>query len=368
MTPLRLCPRVFAISLAVLVAVLSIAEPADADGLKDGQWYAAFLGLKDAHQITTGAGVAVALIDTGVDWRHPDLRGHVVVGADFSKGGQISTGDGRSDSNGHGTQMAGLIAGSGKVAGVAPSATIVPINVSVSSVGSSSSSLAEGIRWAVDHNVRVISISSAGSDHPLLKQMIELALANDIVVVAGAGNLPRNTTVAFPAAYPGVIAACGVDRKGNRSSISTTGPELVLCAPSDDISSAYPGARYAIGSGTSESTALIAGAAALVRAKFPSLSAIEVVHRLTATATDKGSPGRDDTYGFGIVNVIDALTKDVHGVSSSGTTSDVTPGISTGASPGVLKPWYAALSGIVCLLALAAAGGAVALVLSRVRR
>ncbi|MEV6970266.1 S8 family serine peptidase [Hamadaea sp. NPDC051192] len=360
--------RTCAISIVALIIALSCADPAEADDLKDGQWYVSFLGLNDAHKVTTGAGVAVALIDTGVDSVHPDLNGSVVGGADFSSGGQVSTGDGRRDANGHGTQMAGLIVGSGKITGVAPGATIIPINDSFSSVGGSSSNLAEGIRWAVDHDVRVISISSAGPDHPLLKQMIELALANDIVVVAGAGNVPRDTTVAFPAAYPGVIAACGVDRRGNHSSISTTGPELVLCAPSDGISSSYPGNKYAVGSGTSESTALIAGAAALVRAKFPTLSAAEVVHRLTATASDKGAPGRDSVYGFGVLNVVDALTRDVREVPSSRTGSKATPSASTDAPAGVLKPWHIALGGGVCLFALAAAGVAAGLVVRRARR
>jgi subtilisin family serine protease len=115
----------------------------------------------------------------------------------------------------------------------------------------------------------------------------------------------------YPARYPGVVAVGGVDRHGDHSAISVEGNQLVLCAPSDLISSLRPQGDYGVGTGTSDATALVAGAAALVRAKFPQLSASEVVHRLTATADDRGPPGRDDTYGYGIVDVVKALTADV---------------------------------------------------------
>src|SRR5690606_39806474 len=107
------------------------------------------------------------------------------------------------------------------------------------------------------------------------------------------------------AAYPGVIAAVGVGRDGNHAEISVTGPQAVLAAPAVDIVSTTTtfGGRngYSIGTGTSNATAIIAGAAALVRSRFPELSAAEVVHRLTATADDRGAPGRDPEYGYGIV-------------------------------------------------------------------
>src|SRR5690606_19313255 len=116
----------------------------------------------------------------------------------------------------------------------------------------------------------------------------------DIVVVAGVGNAPESSTVGYPAAYPGVVAAAGVDKNGDRAAVSVTGPQTVLAAPAVDIVST--GLRtngrsgYSIGTGTSNATAIIAGAAALVRSRFPELSAAEVVHRLTATADDRGAP------------------------------------------------------------------------------
>ena len=363
-------------SAAILVgtlAALSIPTAANADELSDGQWYAAFLKLPMAHRVSTGTGVTVAIVDSGVDAHHPALEGRVISGADFSAGGQTSSGDGRTDSNGHGTQMAGLIVGRGKVLGVAPAAKVAPVNALITSGTVGSARLAEGIRWAVDHGAKVISLSSAGDDDPLLKQTIEAALTADVVVVAGVGNTGQDSTVRYPAAYSGVIAACGVDRQGKHSSVSVTGPELVLCAPSDGISSTYPNGRYAIGTGTSESTALIAGAAALVRAKFPQLSAAEVVHRLTATATDKGAPGRDDVYGFGVVNIVDALTKNVPPLTPSAVSSSVSqPSAAETDEPDGLvnsiQPWHVALAGVCCLATLALAGGLAGYLIVRRRR
>src|SRR5262249_4607802 len=122
---------------------------------------------------------------------------------------------------------------------------------------------------------------------------------------------PTESAIAYPAAYPGVVAAAGTDKQGNHAAVSVTGPEVVLAAPATDLVQPYPGHRYATGTGTSASTAVIAGAAALVRARFPHLSAAEVVHRLEATAIDKGAPGRDDEYGYGLINIVGALTANV---------------------------------------------------------
>jgi subtilisin family serine protease len=107
------------------------------------------------------------------------------------------------------------------------------------------------------------------------------------------------------------VAVAGVDRNGNHSKVSVSGPEVVLAAPSDDISSTNAGGGYRVGTGTSDATAIVAGAVALVRSRFPQMKAPEVIRRLTATAIDKGPPGRDNDYGYGIVNLVGALTADL---------------------------------------------------------
>lgn len=296
---------------SIALAVLGTSAVAWADDLTAGQWYASFLALSSANRVSTGQGVTVAVIDGGVDASHPDLKGQVVPGADFSGGGQVSAGDGRTDRDGHGTQMAGLIAGAGKVRGVAPDAKIMPINVSFGSGTFSADRVGEGIRWATDHGAEVISISLGGAEDILLKQAVLYALNRGAIIVAAAGSAQRDLSVIFPAAYPGVLAACGVDSKGNHSRSSVLGPELGLCAPSDNLSSTFPGGRYAKATGTSGAAALLAGAAALVRSAYPNLTATEVIHRLIATATDKGAPGRDNTYGYGVVNIVNSLRAEV---------------------------------------------------------
>jgi type VII secretion-associated serine protease mycosin len=302
-------------SFVVLLTVLIGSGVAHADEVRDRQWHLAFLDVAEAHKYSKGAGVTVAVIDSGVDASHPDLSGNVEAGTETYQG---ATGDGRSDTNGHGTAVAGLIAAHGHgpgnsagVLGIAPMATILPIR---SDVGKSSDNTAvtAGIRYAVAHGAKVICIAQGGTGPIEQGEAVEAALAAGIVIVAAAGNRPEGPPIVeFPAAFPGVVAAGGVDRNGNRAELSVTGKELVLAAPAVEIVSAKAGGGYRAGNGTSDATAIIAGAAALVRSRFPNLSGEEVVHRLTATAIDKGPPGRDDQYGYGIVNLVDALTKDV---------------------------------------------------------
>lgn len=343
-------------AIAVVSGIIATHAPAysRSDDLTAGQWYARALNLTAAHRLSVGTGVLVAVVDSGADATHVELKGHVVPGADFSDGGALSIGDGRVDKDGHGTQMASLIVGGGKIAGVAPGAKIMPVRDHVSEVGSAAS-VATAIRWATQNGAKIISVSLGTGDDPRLSQAVDAALEKGIVVVAAAGNTDRDSTVQYPAAYPGVVAACGTNAKGEHSSVSVGGPELVLCAPSDNLSSAYPGGRYALGTGTSESTAIIAGAAALVWAKFPYLSGSDVVHRLVATASDKGPPGRDDQYGYGLVDIVGALTKSVPQTAPS-TGSVATSGADAKESQDS-APWRLILGGLVCALALVLVGG-----------
>ena len=132
------------------------------------------------------------------------------------------------------------------------------------------------------------------------------------MVVAAIGNVnDKNKSPRYPAAYPGVLAVGGIDRNGRRAEFSVTGPEVMIMAPAVDITSPAPGGGYTVSKGTSDATAIVSGAAALVRARFPELSAPEVIRRLTLTADDAGPPGRDVEYGFGILNIVRALTEEL---------------------------------------------------------
>ncbi|MGA3537865.1 type VII secretion-associated serine protease mycosin [Micromonosporaceae bacterium DT194] len=302
--------RALVAALMVAAAAVAPAEAAAAEGIRDRQWHLHSLDVAEAHQHSEGEGVIVAVIDSGVS-PHPDLRGNLLRGVDIVHGGD---GRGQRDQSGHGTAMAGIIAANGRnggALGIAPKAKVLPVFASPPADDGRSTDIGIGVEWAIANGARIINISSGGSSAPRLRLAIEDAIAKDIVVVAAAGNSPGPDYVDYPAAYPGVVAVSGVDRRGRHAKISVSGQEVAIAAPSDDIWTTSKGNDYETGDGTSNSAAIVSGAAALIRSRYPDLTAEEVIHRLTATATDKGPPGHDPEYGHGIVNLVAALTADV---------------------------------------------------------
>nr|WP_236646993.1 type VII secretion-associated serine protease mycosin [Micromonospora acroterricola] len=328
-----------------------------------------YLRATEAHRITRGRGVIVAVPDTGVQ-PHPDLRKNLLQGVDIIAGG---TGNGQNDQNSHGTGMAGLIAahGQGKdlgALGLAPEASILPIRDTPSDGQGDPNALATGIDFAVRNGADVISISSVGGPGISLQRSVRAALAANVIVVASAGNRPEDAAVGYPASEKGVIAVGGIDRAGNRAAISVTGPEVDVVAPAVDIYSTSINGKYRKGTGTSDATAIVAGAAALIRSKYPYLPAQEVAHRLTATAIDKGPPGRDDEYGYGVIDLVAALTADVPplGFESVSPSAGGGPTTTAGARPG--DDDGATGRGLATLGVIVAAGVGWALVARRRRR
>jgi type VII secretion-associated serine protease mycosin len=354
-----------------MAGVLLPSTPAYADNVRDAQWHLGFLNIAEAQRLgNDGAGVTVAVIDSGVDAAHPDLAGNITAGTDFTKPG----GDGRLDIDGHGTAMAGLIAAHGHgnavgALGIAPKAQILPVRVLdiATAIGKRD---VDGITWATQHGAKVMCIALSGlAGSKQMEQAVAQALAADVVVVAGVGNRPTAAQVGYPALYPGVIAAAAVDQQGNHADVSVTGPQVTLAAPGVDIVSTRPNNKYSQGVGTSDGTAIIAGVAALVRAKYPQLSATEVVHRLTATATDKGPPGRDEQYGYGIVNPVAALTADVPPLTPSAapTRTDLAPVATPPAAAQPSKPSRAPLVIALAVIGLLVVAGGVTFVIVRLK-
>jgi type VII secretion-associated serine protease mycosin len=304
-----------AAGLVALVLLPTKPAPAGAaqDTIRTEQWQITMLDAQKAWDYSTGAGVIIAVIDSGVTAGHPDLRGQVLPGMDYVREG----GDGTVDEAGHGTTVAALIAGSrgdGEgVVGLAPDAKILPVRVlDAANQYKDPLVVAEAIVWAVDHGARVINLSlgSERSD-PALAEAIDYAFARDVVVVACVGNVVPNASSAqiwHPAREPGVIAVSGLGTDGKAWPGSLIGQETVLAAPAANLVGAKP-KGYERVQGTSFAAPLVSATAALVRSRYPQMSAANVVQRLILTARDAGLRGRDSRYGFGIVDPVAALTR-----------------------------------------------------------
>jgi type VII secretion-associated serine protease mycosin len=310
-----------ALAVAMLVMVFT-APPAHAQTIEEQQWHLGALDVYGAQAISKGEGVVVAVVDSGVDKTRPDLAEQLLPGTGF---GTAAGTDGTDDRDGHGTAMATLIAGravDGGALGVAPKAKILPISVGVDGDKFTTTSVSNGVRWAADHGAKVINLSltTEATLTPDLLLAVNYAFDRDAVVVAGTGN-DGVVHVGAPANIRGVIAVSGTVEAGTPWPSSNTGPETVLAAPAQEIVTAVPvsvtSSGYAAVDGTSASTALVSGAAALVRAKYPALSAANVVNRLIGSAVDMGVTGRDPVTGFGMVNPLGALTKDMPDVASN---------------------------------------------------
>jgi type VII secretion-associated serine protease mycosin len=372
-------------TVAAMCGVLSTviaANPAPADSFRDRQWHLKTLDVAAAHKVSQGDGVTVAVLDTGVQADHPDITGNVLPGIDLTGADT----QGRKDTDGHGTGMAGVIVGHGHgssagALGIAPAAKILPIRIMIgdSDGAAGGTNMPEAIDQAVKRGANIISISQMTSPSPRLKRALDGALSSNVIVVAAAGNRPDDFYVQYPARYPGVVAVGATGRNGSLSSVSVTGEELLLAAPGVDILSTDNGGGYHLGTGTSDATAIVAGAAALVRSKFPKLSATEVVHRLTATADDKGAPGRDNEYGFGTLNLVAALTAQVPpagepqpstGPTTPAAGSDATETPTEGQESVALKPNAAffVVLGVLALLLIGGGGLVVWLVIRGRRR
>lgn len=356
---------------AVLAMVFGLTGPAQADSIRDREWHLAALKIDEVHDITRGAGVTVAVIDTGVDAGHRDLAGAVMPGIDLLPD---PIGDGRDDLDGHGTAMAGLIAARGHgdddgVLGVAPAAKVLPIRTGIGGYGSSSY-MTEAVAFAKRRGARVVNMSFGTSDDTPLREAVRAAQAADMVLVSSSGNKGAIGDD-YPAKYPEVLAVGAVDDRGRIGKISVTGSHVDLTAPGVDIvSPGVFGSGYRVASGTSDATAIVSGAAALIRAKYPDLTAAEVVHRLTATATDAGAPGRDDAYGYGRLNLLKALTADVPALAPSAPAAG--PGATAGpavadSDPAPRRTSPLVIGGVAIGLVLLLGGGVIALLLRRQR-
>ncbi|WJK33605.1 S8 family serine peptidase [Solwaraspora sp. WMMA2065] len=297
--------------LGLLGTVPLPAGPAQADEIRDQSWHVEAMRLPEAHRITQGEGVTVAVVDTGVDASHPDLRDNVLAGADMYD----RDSKGHVDRRNHGTGVASLIAGHGHgpgsrdgVLGVAPKAKILPVAISSPTTDIiPPRNLATGINWAVNSGADIINVSLAGSSDPTLEQAVENAYRRGVIVVAGIGNR-SDVLIGQPARSEWTIAVTGSGPNNSTSDFSIQAEQTHLAAPGVDLMQAGPDGQYFIGSGSSGATALVSGAFALLKARYPDEDQGKLFQRLVGTAYDAGPPGKDLDFGWGILDIHAALT------------------------------------------------------------
>lgn len=233
--------------------------------------------------ISTGKGVRVGILDTGVNLRHPDLRRNLTDGTNL-----LNPGEPPEDDNGHGTHVAGIIAAAGDnqgVVGVAPDAVIVPIKAFNTQGESTVSQIVLGIEWALANKVQILNMSfgTGQASLPLLRA-IRIAYKQGLIMVAASGNSGRSDQVDFPAGYYGVLGVGAVDYNDTIAEFSRGGYGLDLVAPGVGIRSTYLNEGYTDLSGTSMAAAHISGVAAIILAKEPHLSPNQVFDLLTEAA------------------------------------------------------------------------------------
>ncbi|WP_225994489.1 S8 family serine peptidase [Streptomyces sp. SS1-1] len=300
------------------ILLLTSAPIASADQVRDAQWPLTVYDAEKVWKTSQGEGVTVAVIDSGVDASHPDLAGQVLPGKDFT-----NADDPYKDDDGHGTGMASLIAGHGHgargssgVMGLAPKAKILPIRTGSNGDKLNTADWVAGVRYAVDHGATVINLSlvdSAAYPGSKAAKAIKYAQDHDAVVVAGAGN--DAGTVNYPAALPGVVAVSAVDQGLNFWSKSNTG-DVTVAAPGVETPQADPtsSSGYVVANGTSGSTAYVSAIVALLRSKYPDLTAGQIINRLVKSASflqHEGKKAPDRELGYGIARPGTALTMDI---------------------------------------------------------
>ncbi|MDW4900491.1 type VII secretion-associated serine protease mycosin [Streptomyces californicus] len=334
--------RVLTVSAAAAVLLVSLpALPAAAEDTTSctfpskkypgRPWSLQRVLLDELWKQSTGKGVRVAVIDTGVDVRNEQLtpavdteagRNFLPKGLKTPDGVKIERGkeNGTTDTVGHGTKVAGIIAareakGTG-FTGIAPDATIIPIQQNDAEGHGDTATLADAITYAVDKaDADVINISQDTADavkpSTKLKEAVDRALAQQVVVVASAGNdgLGGNVKETYPASFDGVLAVASSDRNNERAPFSQSGDFVGIAAPGVDMVSTVPGGGHCADNGTSFSAPYVAGVAALIRAKHRDWTQAQIVAQIQQTA-ERSVAGHDNAVGWGVVDPVRALTED----------------------------------------------------------
>ena len=324
-----------AVAVELDAPVRTLGVPTGSDPQRSNQWDLTKIRTPDAWPASTGAGVTVAVVDSGVDAAHPDLAGQVLPGVDLVAG----TSGTSTDPNGHGTHVAGTIAaltGNGVgIAGIAPDVKILPVRTQNANGSGMMSTVATGITWAADHGAHVINMSLGGTSQvSAVTNAIAYARSKGVVVVASAGNSREaGSPTSYPAADPGVIAVASTDSADNYSTFSNRGDYVDVAAPGTGILSTLPGASYAYYSGTSMAAPHVAAVAALIRGAATGLSPDQVQSALERSAVDRGAAGKDADFGHGRIDAAAAVAAAVVPGTSAPATTPATTTPTTAPAP-----------------------------------
>ncbi|EGP07724.1 serine protease precursor [Bradyrhizobiaceae bacterium SG-6C] len=259
--------------------------------------------LPEAHALSVGADVTVAVIDSGIDVTHPELAG--VITGTFDA---LNNGEGPHP---HGTSIAGVIAAHARLMGAAPSSHLLAIRAFGAQKGGAESTsflILKSLDYALAKNAQIINMSFAGPHDPAIERGLAVAAAKGVVLVAAAGNAGAKSPPLYPATDTNVIAVSATDQSDQLFAQSNRGKYVAISAPGVDILSPAPDGKYQMSSGTSLSAAYVSGVIALMIARNPQMSSSDIRATLTSTARDLGPKGRDDQFGAGQADAFGAVS------------------------------------------------------------
>jgi len=266
------------------------------------QYALAKLNLPEAHALAKGDRVLIAVIDSGIDARHPELEGMVADSFDALEADEPP--------HSHGTGIAGAIVAHARLMGAAPQARILAaraFSANARAAEATTYSIIRSLDWAMTRGARIINMSFAGPRDPVIEQRLGVAAKQGIVLIAAAGNDGPTAREAYPAAYPSVIAVTATDAEDKLFAKANRGRYVAVAAPGVDVLLPAPGAGYQMATGTSFSAAEVSGIAALMIERKADLGPQGVRKALTATARDLGPRGFDPQFGAGLVNAYQAV-------------------------------------------------------------